>query len=104
GDGWTCFGGSGISGRRSGASVFGGASWVTSWARGPGERFAPKGTGVVLEPGTQVVMQIHYNLLAPGGRATGTDLSSLKLRVGPPDLDVQPLSTTLLAPPIRAPG
>jgi hypothetical protein len=103
GDGWTCFGGSGITGRRSGASVFGGASWITSWAPGGGERFAPKGTGVVLEPGTQVVMQIHYNLLATGGKATGSDLSSLKLRVGPADLNVQPLSTTLLAAPIELP-
>jgi len=103
GDGWTCFGGSGITGRRSGASVFGGASWITSWAPGGGERFAPKGTGVVLEPGTQVVMQIHYNLLATGGRATGSDLSSLKLRVGSPDLNVQPLSTTLLVAPIELP-
>jgi hypothetical protein len=102
GDGWTCFGGSGIVGRR-GASVFGGASWITSWAPGAGERFAPKGTGVFLEPGTQVVMQIHYNLLATGGRATGSDLSTLKLRVGAPDLNVQPLSTTLLAAPIELP-
>jgi hypothetical protein len=36
GDGWTCFGGSGITGRRSGASVFGGASWIASWAPGVG--------------------------------------------------------------------
>jgi hypothetical protein len=103
GDGWTCFGGTGIKGRGPGLSVFGGASWITSWAPGGGEKFAPKGTGVVLEPGTQVVMQIHYNLLATGGKAPGSDRSALKLRIGPANLDVQPLNTSLLAAPIELP-
>jgi hypothetical protein len=103
GDGWTCFGGTGISGRDSGQPVFAGAAWITSWAPGGGEKFAPPGTGVVLEPGTQVVMQIHYNLLATGGKATTSDRSSLKLRIGPPDLPVQPLNTTLLVAPIELP-
>ena len=103
GDGWTCFGGTGIKGRGRGLSALGGAAWITSWAPGGGERFAPKGTGVVLEPGTQVVMQIHYNLLATGGQATGSDKSSLKLRVGPPGLKVQPLNTSLLVAPIELP-
>jgi hypothetical protein len=104
GDGWTCFGGSGIQGKsRNAFASLNGAAWITSWAPGGGERFSPAGTGVVLEPGTQVVMQIHYNLLATAGQATGSDQSSLKLRVGSPDLKVQPLQTSLLVAPIELP-
>jgi hypothetical protein len=103
GDGWTCFGGTGIKGRGRGLSALGGAAWITSWAPGGGERFAPKGTGVVLEPGTQVVMQVHYNLLATAGKAPGSDKSSLKLRVAPPNTNVQPLNTSLLVAPIELP-
>jgi hypothetical protein len=104
GDGWTCFGGTGIRGRgNSDLAALRGATWITSWAPGVGERFAPRGTGVVLEAGTQVVMQVHYNLLATGGKSTAADQSSLKLRVGPANLQVEPLSTTLLVAPIELP-
>jgi hypothetical protein len=53
GVGWTCFGGSGV----SSASVVGG------WVPGSGASMFPAPTGIRLAAGTQIVMQIHYNLL-----------------------------------------
>jgi hypothetical protein len=52
GPGWTCFGDSGVANQ----SVLG------AWAPGtPATRY-PEGTGVRVQPGSVVVMQVHYNL------------------------------------------
>ena len=80
-----------------------GAGWLTTWAPGVGEKVTPAGTGTVVEPGTQIVMQIHYSLLASNGRAMTTDRSALKLRVGAPGLAVKPLELSLLPAPIELP-
>jgi hypothetical protein len=53
GAGWTCFAGSGV----DGTPVIGG------WVPGSGAASFPPPTGILLPAGTQVVMQIHYNLL-----------------------------------------
>jgi hypothetical protein len=54
GAGWTCFGGSGVDGTPT----------VAGWVPGSGATAFPPPTGIHLEAGTQIVMQIHYNLLA----------------------------------------
>ena len=40
------------------------APWLGAWAPGGGERVYGKGFGVPLDAGSQVIMQVHYNLLA----------------------------------------
>jgi len=51
GDGYTCFGSSGIE-----------AEPLALWAPGTGSVAFPKGTGVPLAGGRELVVQIHYNL------------------------------------------
>ena len=53
GPGWTCFGGTGV----DATPVVGG------WVPGSGATAFPAPTGIHLDAGTQIVMQIHYNLL-----------------------------------------
>ncbi len=54
GVGWTCFGGTGVTG----------AQTVGGWVPGASATAFPAPTGIRLAAGTQVVMQIHYNLLS----------------------------------------
>jgi len=51
GDGYTCFGSSGVD-----------ASPLALWAPGAGSIPMPAGTGVELVPGRELIVQIHYNL------------------------------------------
>jgi hypothetical protein len=53
GPGWTCFGASGVDGTPT----------IGGWVPGSGATAFPAPTGIHLDAGTQVVMQIHYNLL-----------------------------------------
>src|SRR5262249_3904678 len=55
GEGYTCFGAPGII-----------PSWLGSWAPGRGADEYPAGTGIKVEPGSQVILQVHYNTLAAG--------------------------------------
>jgi len=60
GKGWTCFGGP-----LPGTALLGLAAdpLLTFWAPGAGTDNFPKGTGVFLNAGSLVIMQVHYNLL-----------------------------------------
>jgi hypothetical protein len=100
GDGWTCFSGTGI---HSQANELRGAPWLAAWAPGGTESLAPKGTGTRMEAGSQIVMQVHYNLLATGGRATAADRSGIRLRLASGRENLDPLHTTLLVAPIELP-
>ena len=98
GDGYTCFGGAGIAG------VAGGnlddADWVGAWAPGGGERVMAKDIGIPLRAGTQLVVQMHYNLLA----GTGADRSTVRLRLSEATgSDRKPLQTMLLPAPVELP-
>ena len=98
GDGYTCFGGAGIAG------VAGGnlddADWVGAWAPGGGERVMADDIGIPLRAGTQLVVQVHYNLLA----GTGTDRSTVRLRLSDAEGSAkQPLQTMLLPAPVELP-
>jgi hypothetical protein len=105
GDGWRCFGGTGLSGG-SLASFRGGGlggNWLGAWAPGAKETLVGGITGYPVEPGSQIVLQIHYNLLATEGRPGPVDRSTLRLRVMPGTATVTPLSTMLLPAPIELP-
>jgi hypothetical protein len=104
GEGWTCFGGTGVA-AADGVSrqLSGGASWVAAWAPGSNEQVAPPGTGYLLEPGSQLIMQVHYNLLGTGGRPPGTDRSGLRLRLADGTAKLRPLRTALLPAPVELP-
>ncbi len=97
GQGWTCFGGTGL------ASQLGGdldaAPWIGAWAPGGGESVMAGDIGIPLEPGSQIIMQVHYNLLA----GAAPDVSSAKLRMAPGDADLAPLETMLLPAPVELP-
>jgi hypothetical protein len=99
GDGYTCFSGTGIGGRGSQLS----APWLAAWAPGGTESLAAKGTGYEMEPGSQIIMQVHYNLLATNGKATTADRSGIRLRLAPGRAKLEPLHTTLLTAPIELP-
>ncbi|MEO7069204.1 MAG: hypothetical protein ABI131_01775 [Nostocoides sp.] len=98
GPGWTCFGDAGIS-RGGPGTTLDNAPWVGAWAPGGGERVLPHGVGIPLDPGTQIVMQVHYNLLV----GTGPDTSRARLRVSVPSATSQALDTMLLPASVELP-
>jgi hypothetical protein len=102
GEGWTCFGGTGI-GEAEGRRLDLGADWVAAWAPGSTERRYAPGAGYLLPPGSQLVMQVHYNLLATGGKAAGADQSGIRLRLMDGTAHLAQLQTTLLPAPVELP-
>lgn len=95
GDGWQCFGGSGLDDDR--------ASYVGAWAPGHTETLIGDRTGYRLQPGSQLVLQVHYNLLGTNGKPGPTDQSSMRLRLAPATARVTPLLGSLLPAPIELP-
>jgi hypothetical protein len=95
GEGWTCFGGTGVD--RGGA--LDDAPWLGAWAPGGSEQMMAKDVGVPLEKGSRVIMQVHYNLLS--GRTP--DVSAAQLRVAPGTKKLDPLRTMLLPAPVEMP-
>ena len=86
GEGWTCFGMDG------GVAS---SSWVDTWTPGGQETLFDGDMGYPLEPGSLLVVQIHYNV--HGGHPAGPDRSGLRLRqsAGTPEtiaLDTMPLA------------
>jgi hypothetical protein len=102
GDGWQCFGGSGLDGG-DGSSSRGRSSYVGAWAPGHAETLIGERTGYRLEPGSRLVLQVHYNLLATNGNPGATDQSSIRLRLMPGTAEVTPLIGALLPGPIELP-
>jgi len=100
GPGWSCFGGTGLPAGDAGAGLadsLNDANWVAAWAPGWGGNRLPEGTGVSLPAGSQIVMQVHYNLL--NGRAP--DRSRALLTVAPASTGLTPLKTMLLPGPVE---
>jgi hypothetical protein len=97
GEGWTCFGGTGLEGDVG--DGLNRAPWIGAWAPGGGERVMTKDIGIPLAPGTRVIMQVHYNLLA----GDSPDVSSARLRMAPGSKPLKPLDTMLLIAPIELP-
>jgi hypothetical protein len=96
GQGWTCFGGSGLD--RVGGSLDD-APWLGAWAPGGGERVMAEDIGIPFEAGSRLVMQVHYNLLA----GTDPDRSSARLRLADGSRDLDALETMLLPAPVELP-
>ncbi len=93
GEGWQCFGDSGVPDD----------SWVAHWAPGANEVLLGDHLGYEMPPGSQLVMQVHYNLLATGGKSGATDQSSIRLRLAGDSAAMTPLETFQLAAPIELP-
>jgi hypothetical protein len=95
GQGWRCFGGSGIDGD----------TWVAHWAPGANEVLLREGLGHPMPPGSLLVMQVHYNLLTSDGDAAGaTDRSRIRLRLASgAAAAMTPLETYQLAAPVELP-
>jgi hypothetical protein len=99
GPGWSCFGGTGLPAGDGAGLVdsLNDASWVAAWAPGWGGNRLPDGTGVQLEAGSQIVMQVHYNLL----NGNAPDRSRTLLTVAPASAHLTPLQTMLLPGPVE---
>lgn len=74
GPGYTCFGGPG----GSEPLDFIASRWLSAWA--PGARIGdlPEGTGLRIDPGSKIVLQMHYNTLASNGEP---DRSAMRYRL-----------------------
>ncbi len=80
GNGWPCFGGTGVG---AGFSSFLTSPWLSSWAPGRDKDVMPKGYGTPIAKGDRIVMQIHYNLLAATGGKVNADQSSVRFTAVP---------------------
>jgi hypothetical protein len=99
GPGWSCFGGTGVSIGSGGSveSALNDANWISAWAPGWGGGRLPDGNGVPLPAGSQIVMQVHYNLL--NGRTP--DRSRAVLTVAPWSTNLTPVQTVLVPAPVE---
>ncbi len=95
GEGWTCFGGTGVDDNRG----LDNAPWLGAWAPGGSEQVLAKDVGIPLAKGSRIIMQVHYNLLA-GPRP---DVSSAQLRLAPTTKRLAALETVLLPAPVELP-
>lgn len=64
GPGYTCYGGPG--------GTMGAARWLGAWAPGAVAGDFPAGTGIPVEAGSAVILQLHYNLAEPGAESDQT--------------------------------
>ncbi|GIJ51561.1 hypothetical protein Val02_84470 [Virgisporangium aliadipatigenens] len=90
--GWQCFGETGIPGGVD-------AAWVDTWTPGVTETLLNQDAGYKLEPGSLLILQIHYNLLATDGKPAGSDRSTVRLRL----TEGTPQTRELVTWPINAP-
>src|SRR5690606_4066335 len=95
--GYSCFGGSGL--ERAAGQNLDRASWIGAWAPGGGERVLPEDVGIPLTEGSRFIVQMHYSTLA----GTGTDQSTVRLRVADDDGTKTSLETMLLPAPVELP-
>ncbi|MGO4600692.1 hypothetical protein [Terrabacter sp. 2YAF2] len=95
GNGWTCFGGTGLGSR--GASLDD-APWVGAWAPGGRENVLPADVGIPLQRGSLLIMQVHYNLR----HGVTPDRTSVKLRLST-STKLKPLETMLYPAPVELP-
>ena len=100
GQGWSCFGGTGIGAdARDAIGSLENAPWISAWAPGSGTQRLGGDLGIPLARGSQVVMQVHYNL-ANGPRP---DRSRAVLTTVPASTGRTPVETVLLPAPVELP-
>ena len=98
GQGWPCFGGSGL----GSMSSFVTSPWISSWAPGRGKDISPEGYGIPFKKGERLVLQVHYNLLAKTTEIIPTDRSKIILEAIPAKgADVKQLQVELFAAPVE---
>jgi len=68
GPGYTCFGGTGGPSR----------TWLGGWAPGSAGTDLPPGLGLEVQPGSQVILQVHYNTAAG---APAPDLTAVEFKI-----------------------
>jgi hypothetical protein len=96
GQGWTCFGNNPLEGSQQSA-------WVDTWTPNGKETLLQQDVGFPLKPGSLLILQVHYNLLATNGHAGGSDQSSVRLRLTDGTAAMKPLVTVPLQAPIELP-
>ncbi|MEU4220834.1 monooxygenase [Actinoplanes sp. NPDC026623] len=96
GDGWTCFGDGSVDDEHPSA-------WVDTWTPNGTETVLRQDVGFPLRAGSLLVLQIHYNLLATGGRAGATDRSGVRLRLTAGTAATKPLEILPLQAPTELP-
>jgi hypothetical protein len=101
-DGWTCFGGTGLRGGGAGQQLRNGLGWIAAWAPGGKETVLRNNTGYELAPGSQIIMQVHYNLLATDGKAE-PDRSGIRLRLTHGRSGMRALQTALVPAAVELP-
>jgi hypothetical protein len=94
GEGWTCFGDSGVEGE---------TAWVAHWAPGANETLLSEGLGYSMPAGSMLVMQVHYNLLSTAGKPGGSDQSAIRLRLADGSTKMTQLDTGQLPAPVELP-
>jgi mono/diheme cytochrome c family protein len=105
GNGWTCFGGPGLSETHPSAGSasndrLGAPPWIAAWVPGHATNDTPAGTGVLVHTGAAIVMQVHYNLIHKAKR----DRSRAVLRFLPTsEAKLTPLNTILIPAPVELP-
>jgi mono/diheme cytochrome c family protein len=105
GNGWTCFGGPGLSETHPSASSadvdrLGVPPWIAAWVPGHANNDLPQGTGVLVHAGAAIVMQVHYNLIHKARR----DRSRAVIRFAPAATNkLTPLNTILVPAPVELP-
>jgi mono/diheme cytochrome c family protein len=105
GNGWTCFGGPGLSETHPTASSadvdrLGVPPWIAAWVPGHANNDLPHGTGVLVHAGAAIVMQVHYNLIHKAQR----DRSRAVIRFAPAATNkLTPLNTILIPAPVELP-
>jgi hypothetical protein len=98
GTGWTCFGGPGVSsGSGDPRANLEDAGWIAAWAPGWGGDRLRTGLGIPLPAGSQIVMQVHYNLL----NGSRPDRSRAVLTTVSGDRALEPVHTVLLPAPVE---
>jgi hypothetical protein len=96
--GWTCFGGPRVGGGDGNPRGFlDDAGWIAAWAPGWGGDRLREGSGVPLQAGSRIVMQVHYNLL----NARRPDRSRVVLTTAPGTRQLTPVQTILLPAPVE---
>jgi len=99
GAGWSCFGGTGIG---SGFSSFLTSPWISTWLPGRDKDVLPTGYGTAIAKGAQIVLQIHYNLLAMNGKKIPTDQSKVVITAVPAKgSHLKILNTELIPAPVE---
>jgi hypothetical protein len=105
GNGWTCFGGPGLSETHPTADSasndrLGAPPWISAWVPGHTTNDTPAGTGVLVHAGAAIVMQVHYNLIHKPQR----DRSRAIIRLTPAaTTKLTPLNTILVPAPVELP-